>query len=61
MIYMEDDDHMRIRMNVNVFGAQVRRERISERMRLLQELVPGCNKVNECFTDLTSDLYVSCP
>lgn len=24
---------------------QVRREKISERMRLLQELVPGCNKV----------------
>lgn len=23
----------------------MRRERISERMRLLQELVPGCNKV----------------
>ncbi|KAL0307980.1 UNVERIFIED_CONTAM: Transcription factor, partial [Sesamum angustifolium] len=26
-------------------SAQVRRERISERMRLLQELVPGCNKI----------------
>jgi hypothetical protein len=25
--------------------AQVRRERISERMKYLQELVPGCNKV----------------
>ena len=24
---------------------KVRREKISERMRLLQELVPGCNKV----------------
>jgi len=24
---------------------QVRRERISERMRYLQELVPGCSKV----------------
>lgn len=28
-----------------VLGSQVRREKISERMRLLQELVPGCNKV----------------
>jgi len=26
-------------------GVQVRRERISERMRYLQELVPGCSKV----------------
>lgn len=26
---------------------QVRREKISERMRLLQDLVPGCNKVCE--------------
>lgn len=24
---------------------QVRREKISERMKLLQDLVPGCNKV----------------
>lgn len=28
-----------------VICLQVRREKISERMRLLQELVPGCNKV----------------
>lgn len=26
---------------------QVRREKINERMKLLQELVPGCNKVLE--------------
>jgi hypothetical protein len=26
----------------------VRREKISERMRMLQELVPGCNKVLKC-------------
>lgn len=25
---------------------QVRREKISERMKLLQDLVPGCSKVN---------------
>uniref|UniRef100_A0A0E0R7X2 BHLH domain-containing protein n=1 Tax=Oryza rufipogon TaxID=4529 RepID=A0A0E0R7X2_ORYRU len=28
-----------------VFHLQVRREKISERMKLLQDLVPGCNKV----------------
>jgi hypothetical protein len=27
---------------------QVRRERISERMRMLQALVPGCDKVISC-------------
>lgn len=27
--------------------SQVRREKISERMRLLQDLVPGCSKVCE--------------
>lgn len=30
---------------ITVSVLQVRREKISERMRLLQELVPGCNKV----------------
>ena len=30
---------------IQLFCLQVRREKISERMRLLQELVPGCNKV----------------
>ncbi|XP_019072101.1 transcription factor bHLH74 isoform X3 [Vitis vinifera] len=29
----------------DVLCLQVRREKISERMRLLQELVPGCNKI----------------
>lgn len=29
----------------NIFGGQARREKISERMRILQDLVPGCNKV----------------
>lgn len=28
-----------------VFGLQVRREKISERMKYLQDLVPGCSKV----------------
>lgn len=28
---------------------QVRREKISERMKFLQELVPGCNKVASKF------------
>jgi hypothetical protein len=32
-------------MAKTVIFLQVRRERISERMRYLQELVPGCNKV----------------
>lgn len=27
------------------FGKQVRREKISERMKFLQDLVPGCSKV----------------
>ena len=27
-------------------SVQVRREKISERMKLLQDLVPGCSKVN---------------
>lgn len=26
-------------------GGQARREKISERMKILQDLVPGCNKV----------------
>lgn len=32
-------------LNLEISCLQVRREKISERMRLLQELVPGCNKV----------------
>lgn len=27
-------------------GVQARREKISERMKILQDLVPGCNKVS---------------
>lgn len=36
-----------VSFNVNVvFGfLQVRREKISERMKYLQDLVPGCNKI----------------
>lgn len=32
-------------MNTVSIHFQVRREKISERMKLLQDLVPGCNKV----------------
>ena len=35
--------------NSHSLAERVRREKISERMRLLQELVPGCNKVMDCF------------
>ncbi|KAJ4879103.1 Transcription factor bHLH74 [Raphanus sativus] len=41
--------HMRARRgqatNSHSLAERVRREKISERMRLLQELVPGCNKI----------------
>ncbi|KVI01741.1 hypothetical protein Ccrd_019978 [Cynara cardunculus var. scolymus] len=41
--------HMRTKRgqttNSHSLAEMVRRERISERMKLLQELVPGCNKV----------------
>lgn len=30
---------------LSFFLGQVRREKISERMKFLQDLVPGCNKV----------------
>jgi hypothetical protein len=30
----------------NSFFLQLRREKISERMKLLQDLVPGCSKVS---------------
>lgn len=30
---------------IPILFSQVRREKISERMKLLQDLVPGCNKV----------------
>lgn len=30
---------------LETFGWQARREKISERMKILQDLVPGCNKV----------------
>lgn len=37
----------------------MRRERISERMRLLQELVPGCNKVTGVFSLISNFLFES--
>lgn len=36
---------------------QARREKISERMKILQDLVPGCNKVS---IDFHLILYGSC-
>lgn len=45
----EDYIHMRARRgqatNSHSLAERVRREKISERMRMLQELVPGCNKI----------------
>lgn len=34
-----------LNQQVNSCFWQVRREKISERMRFLQDLVPGCNKI----------------
>ncbi|XP_031482409.1 transcription factor bHLH74-like isoform X1 [Nymphaea colorata] len=46
---MEDYIHIRARRgqatNSHSLAERVRREKISERMRFLQDLVPGCNKV----------------
>ncbi|GMH16482.1 hypothetical protein Nepgr_018323 [Nepenthes gracilis] len=45
------EDYIRVRArrgeatNSHSLAERVRREKISERMRLLQELVPGCNKI----------------
>ena len=36
-----------IDVSTNGFGFQVRREKISERMKMLQKLVPGCDKVEQ--------------
>ncbi|KAF7850335.1 hypothetical protein BT93_L5598 [Corymbia citriodora subsp. variegata] len=45
----EDYIHVRARRgqatNSHSLAERVRREKISERMRMLQELVPGCNKI----------------
>ncbi|XP_042448885.1 transcription factor bHLH49-like [Zingiber officinale] len=46
------DDYIHVRAkrgqatNSHSLAERVRREKISERMRLLQDLVPGCNKIN---------------
>ncbi|KAL8494615.1 hypothetical protein ACS0TY_025451 [Phlomoides rotata] len=48
---LSKDDYIHVRAkrgqatNSHSLAERVRRERISERMRLLQELVPGCNKI----------------
>ncbi|XP_059636330.1 transcription factor bHLH74 isoform X2 [Cornus florida] len=48
-VQKENYIHVRARRgqatNSHSLAERVRRERISERMRLLQELVPGCNKI----------------
>ncbi|MBA0590117.1 hypothetical protein Gorai_018836, partial [Gossypium raimondii] len=44
MIYWGCVLALTLAINMCHFG-QVRREKISERMKLLQNLVPGCNKV----------------
>lgn len=36
----------------NMDQFQVRREKISERMKILQQLVPGCDKVSNHFFNL---------
>lgn len=41
---------LNVLIDLEILLLQVRRERISERMRLLQELVPGCNKVTGCLS-----------
>ncbi|XP_074586609.1 uncharacterized protein LOC141842297 [Curcuma longa] len=46
------DDHIHVRAkrgqatNSHSLAERVRREKISERMKLLQDLVPGCSKIN---------------
>ncbi|KAJ6839365.1 transcription factor bHLH74-like isoform X3 [Iris pallida] len=46
----EDYIHVRAKRgqatNSHSLAERVRREKISERMRLLQDIVPGCNKIN---------------
>lgn len=38
---------------------QVRREKISERMKFLQDLVPGCSKVNIFIVDYNLTAVIS--
>nr|GFB28121.1 Myc-type, basic helix-loop-helix (bHLH) domain-containing protein [Tanacetum cinerariifolium] len=40
---VSENDEKKLRVDSK--GKQVRREKISERMKLLQDLVPGCNKI----------------
>ncbi|XP_074558187.1 transcription factor bHLH76-like [Curcuma longa] len=46
----DDSIHVRAKRgqatNIHSLAERVRREKISERMKLLQDLVPGCNKIN---------------
>lgn len=38
--------HQYVETEYFTFRVQLRREKISERMKLLQDLVPGCSKVS---------------
>lgn len=40
------------------FHLQVRREKISERMKFLQDLVPGCSKVASKFQTRRIDCHI---
>lgn len=43
--YEVDSNRLEILLTEASDGAQARREKISERMKILQDIVPGCNKV----------------
>lgn len=47
-----------IGINLVFSPLQVRREKISERMKFLQDLVPGCNKVNK-IVHFVCEIYAS--
>nr|GMD77195.1 transcription factor bHLH49 isoform X1 [Ipomoea batatas] len=57
----EEYIHVRARRgqatNSHSLAERVRREKISQRMKLLQDLVPGCNKAS-LFTSCPSVLYI---
>ena len=42
----------------SLFFLQARREKINARMKLLQELVPGCNKVTNIYMCVCVSIYI---